>query len=200
MLFRSKHKPSLLTRSLNLIWPRSGLSRSSKYLMHRVKRIRATPRVIALGFAAGAFASFTPFVGFHFVVAAVLAAVIGGNVLASALGTCVGNPLTFPFIWLSTYNVGGFLLGYDHRDELSLSMPDGTFWLLFTNPVEFWQVFWGALGPVLVPMMLGSLPLGIVCALIMYFTLYPAVEGYQKRRKQKLQRRRFGRPDMANSQ
>jgi uncharacterized protein (DUF2062 family) len=153
-----------------------------------------------LGFAAGAFASFTPLVGFHFIVAAVLALVVGGNVVASALGTCVGNPLTFPFIWLSTYNLGGYLLGYDHREELTLSMPDGMFWLFFSSPGEFWNAFWGALGPVLVPMTLGSLPLGIICAVIIYFVLYPAVEGYQHRRRQKLKRRRFARHDVAQPQ
>ena len=192
MLFKPKHKPSMLMRCQNLVWPRTGIMRAWRYLWHRLHRIRATPHVIALGFAAGAFASFTPFVGLHFILAGVLAAAIGGNVIASAFGTCVGNPISFPFIWLSTYNLGGALLGYDQLEEINLSLPDGTFWLLFTNPVEFFKVFWEAAGPLIVPMLLGSLPLGLIVALITYFLIYPAVEGYQHRRRERLARRRLG--------
>ena len=57
---------------------------------------------VAAGVAAGAFTSFTPFMGLHFLFAALFAWAIRGNLLASALGTFVGNPLTFPFIWAAT--------------------------------------------------------------------------------------------------
>ena len=30
--------------------------------------------------------------------------------IAGAIGTCVGNPLTFPFIWASTYELGHIIL------------------------------------------------------------------------------------------
>ena len=36
---------------------------------------------------------------------------IGGNFIAAVLGTWVGNPASFPFIWLATFNTGNFLLG-----------------------------------------------------------------------------------------
>ncbi len=189
----------MLNRLQNLIWPRLGFRRFAIYLGHRLSRIRATPHVIALGFAAGAFASFTPFVGFHFVIGALVAVIVGGNLLASALGTCIGNPISFPFIWLSTYNVGGYLLGYGQRDEIDLSLPDGTWSLLLKNPPQFWDVFWGALGPVVKPMLLGSIPLGLICGVITYFALYPIIEGYQRRRRERLQRRRVRRQDFSAS-
>ncbi len=198
MLFKPRQKPSTLLRIQNVLWPRSGLRRGYRYLWHRVTRIKATPHVIAMGFAAGAFASFTPFVGLHFIIGGLLALLIGGNVVASAFGTCIGNPLTFPFIWLSTFNLGGFLLGYDQRDEITLALPDGAFWLFFTSPLEFSEAFVAAVGPVLWPMLLGSLPLGIVTAVIIYFTIYPAVEGYQHRRQEKLARRKFAGPKPVN--
>ncbi len=198
MLFKPRQKPSLTNRAQNLIWPRSGLRRAVTYLWHRLVRIRATPHVIALGFAAGAFASFTPFVGMHFIIAGIIALMIGGNVLASALGTCVGNPLTFPFIWLSTFNLGGFILGYDQRDEIDLALPDGMWLLLFKSPSEFWAIFWGAIGPVLTPMMLGCIPIGLISSVIVYFLLYPVVEGFQHRRKARLERRKLPRTSAAN--
>ncbi|MGI9462765.1 MAG: DUF2062 domain-containing protein [Aestuariivirgaceae bacterium] len=168
------------------------------YLWHRLIRIQATPHVISLGFAAGAFASFTPFVGLHFILAGVLALLVGGNILASALGTCIGNPLTFPFIWLSTFNLGGFILGYDQRSEIDLTLPDGMWLLMFKDPSEFWSIFWAAIGPVLTPMMLGSIPLGVTIAVIIYFIVYPAVEGFQHRRKALLARRKLATSSAPN--
>ena len=190
MLFKPKEKPSMLFKAQNVLWPRTGLRRAYTYLWHRMHRIRATPHVIAIGLAAGAFASFTPFVGLHFLVGGLFALIVGGNVLASAIGTCVGNPLTFPFIWLSTYNLGGYLMGYDQRDEMTLALPDGTFMLLFKNPLMFFEVFWDAIGPVVVPMLLGSVPLGLITGTIVYFASYPAVASYQSRRKERLLRRK----------
>ena len=37
--------------------------------------------------------------------------VVRGNYLAAAIGTAVGNPWTFPFIWAGTYRLGSFMLG-----------------------------------------------------------------------------------------
>lgn len=151
--------------------------------------------MISLGLAAGAFSSFTPFVGFHFIIGGLVALIIGGNILASALGTCVGNPVTFPFIWLATFNLGGFLLGYDHRDAINLALPEGAFWMLFQNPIGFFEAFGNSIGPVLWPMMLGSLPLGLITAVIVYFASYPAVESYQHRRRERMLRRKFAAPN-----
>ena len=71
--------------------------RSGQYVTKRILRLTATPHAVAAGVAAGAFTSFTPFMGLHFLLAAVLAWMVRGNLLAPALGTFVGNPLTFPF-------------------------------------------------------------------------------------------------------
>lgn len=174
-----------------MIWPRRGLRRAWTYIWHRVTRISATPHVIAIGFAAGAFASFTPFVGFHFIVGGILALIVRGSVLASALGTSVGNPLTFPFIWYATYNLGGYLLGYAHRGDISITFPEGMALMLFTDPAGFWQIFWDALGPLIIPMLVGSLPLGLTVAVISYLLVRPAVTGYQSRRKIKLEKQRL---------
>ena len=34
-----------------------------------------------------------------------------GSILASALGTFFGSPLTFPLIWITTFNIGNWFLG-----------------------------------------------------------------------------------------
>jgi len=190
VLFSPREKRGLVHKTRNFIWPRKGLQRAWIYIWHRVTRIAATPHVIALGFACGAFASFTPFVGFHFILAGIIAFSVGGSVIASALGTSVGNPLTFPFIWVSTYEFGSFLLGKEAVHNAHIQMPDGMLKLLFTHPVVFWDVFWGALGPYIVPMIVGSIPLGILIATICYVIVRPAVDAYQATRKARIAKRR----------
>ena len=173
----------------NFFWPEIGFQRAAKYISYKVNRISGSPHAIALGFAAGAFASFTPLIGFHFVVAALLAWAIGGNLLASAIGTSVGNPLTFPFIWFVTHNTGSFLLGQKGREEISIALPDAGMKLLFTDPARFFAELWTGLEPVFFPMCVGSIPLGLSGAIVAYLVLKPAVTKYKARRKKLREKR-----------
>ena len=111
MILKRRTAVGFWRKTRNVFWPEIGFNRAAKYMSHKVNRISGSPHAIALGFAAGAFASFTTAVGFHFFLAAIVAWVIGGNILTSAIGTVVGNPLTFPFIWFATHNVGSVMLG-----------------------------------------------------------------------------------------
>jgi len=138
----------------------------------------AMPVVRSLGIAFGAAVSFTPFIGFHFALAALLTWSIGGNILASAIGTVVGNPWTFPFIWIWCYRLGSWMLGSGHVElpaDLSLSF-------IFDNP---WRV--------LLPMFLGSLPTGLVAWIAVYWPVRRMVEGYHHRRSRRRERRRKAR-------
>lgn len=186
MLFTPRKKPSLASRMRNLVWPRGGLRRASLYIWRRVTRISAPPHYIALGFACGVFASFTPYVGFHFIIAGIIAFVLRGSILASALGTSFGNPLSFPFIWYATYNLGAFLLGFEPRSSIEISFPEGMMMMLFTDPGGFWRAFWAGLGPYIAPMTVGALPLGFIAGAIFYFIVKPAVKSYQNRRRDRL--------------
>lgn len=193
MLFRRRHGPTLSQRIKGFLWPRRGLHRGWRYLWHRVTRISATPHTIALGVAAGAFASFTPFMGLHFIIAAAIALALGGSVVASAIGTAVGNPLTFPFIWLSTYNLGAMLLGYRQRTHVHINLPDNMLRLLLTEPGRLWRAFWYAIDPYVIPMIIGGIPLGLACGVAVYFIVRSAVAGYQRRRQARLCRERQAR-------
>ena len=111
MLFRRRTREGLLQRFRVSLWPRRSLGRSAQYFWKRILRLSASPHAIAAGVAAGAFAAFLPFLGLHILIAAGLAWVLRGNVLAAALGTAaVGNPLSYPLIWAATYAGGRFLL------------------------------------------------------------------------------------------
>ena len=189
-MFARREKPGLLRRVWLFIFPPGGLKRAWTYVWHRTKRISATPHAIAAGFAAGAFVSCTPFIGFHFILAGILAWFLRGSILASALGTAVGNPLTFPFIWWATYNLGGLILGYDLKSEITIDLPHGFGMMLFTRPGEFFSMFWEAMSPLIVPMLVGSLPIGLPLGAGFYFLVRKAVSEYQERRRARLAARR----------
>src|SRR5690625_493920 len=117
MVFGRRKPQSLLSRLRALLWPRRGFRQSARYIAHRLSRLPSTPYRIAAGFACGAAVSFTPLIGFHFLSAALLALVVRGNLIASALGTVVGNPWTFPFIWAWTFAFGRWMIGHARSIE-----------------------------------------------------------------------------------
>lgn len=171
MLFRRK-KPEQFWKKLRVaIWPRRSWWRSLQYIAKRVLRLSASPHVVAIGFAAGVFASFTPFIGFHFVICFSLAYVLRGNMIAAALGTWLGNPLTFPFIWFYTYKLGNLIL-HGHQGELSMRQVSG----------QLLHVSFGNIIEILKPMAIGGVLLGVPTAIISYFIIKRLVFVYQRSR------------------
>lgn len=174
-MFRRRTRLPWVRRIRDLFWPRMGWRRSTIYVAHRIGRLPGSAYSIAAGFACGAAISFTPFMGFHFVLAALLALVVRGNVLASAIGTVVGNPWTFPAIWLVTYRAGRGVLGEDPYRGLPAGIGIG---YIFDNP---WQVF--------LPMAVGGVICGVVAWFAFFFPVRAVVAAYQTRRT----RRRMAR-------
>ncbi|MEX1060148.1 MAG: DUF2062 domain-containing protein [Methyloceanibacter sp.] len=177
MLFRRREAESLLERMRVHLWPRRSWSRSSRYVVYRLKRLSDTPHAVALGFAIGVFTAVTPFLGTHMVMAALLAWVIGGSVVAALLGTFVGNPLTYPLFWYSTYEVGNLMLRGE-VDQQRIDLSGG----IFQKSLE-------QLWPILKPMTLGSIPVGLALAALSYVLVKPMVEAYKHRRRRELELR-----------
>ena len=200
MILKRRKSVGWTRKVRNFFWPEIGFPRAARYISHKVNRISGSPHAIALGFAAGAFASFTPLIGFHFVVAAVVAWAVGGNLLASAIGTSVGNPLTFPFIWFITHNTGSFLLGQEGREEIAITAPEAGMKLMFTDPGRFFTELWAGLEPVFFPMCVGSVPLGLSCGITAYLVLKPAVAKYKKRRQKQREKRMAVLRDRRNAE
>ncbi len=135
----------------------------------RVLRLTASPHAISAGVAAGVFASFTPLLGLHFIIAFVVAYIIAGNFLAAASGTFFGNPITFPFIWASTYNLGNFVLSGETPEEGAEVPAEIEEISLFENGLSgIWDAILGIWEPVIKPMMIGGIPLGIFFGIIGY--------------------------------
>lgn len=178
MLFGRRARPTRLERLRIALWPRRSFLRSFAYYKHRVLRLQASPHAIAAGVAAGAFASCTPLVGFHFLLSFLVAWVIGGSMIAAAFGTAVGNPLTFPLIWVSSFQIGSLVLGGvkappPHHVELSFSTLTSSF---------------STLWPTLKPMLLGGLIMGTILGGVLYMLVRSAVVVSQGMRAERLAR------------
>lgn len=174
-MFKRRTPLPLIRRLREFVWPRAGWRRTVLYLAHRIGRVPGTPYRIAAGFACGAAVSFTPFMGFHFILAALLALLIRGNVIASAFGTAVGNFWTFPFIWIWTYNLGRWLLGEVGESRLPVHLS------LHYIIDNFWEVFW--------PMTVGGLPTAVVAWFAFFWPVRAVVLQYQRRRERRLRKR-----------
>jgi uncharacterized protein (DUF2062 family) len=181
--------PGLLSKLQNSIWPRSGFKRAILYVWHRVRRIGATPHSIALGFATGVFMGFNPLLGFHLLLAALICWAIGGSFIAAAVGTLVCNPVMCPLMMLGNYQVGMLLIGERIREDFVFEGPKLTFDYFVTDPLQVASELWDILAPVFLPMMLGSILLGLAVAVPVYFAARAFVDAHQRRRRSRLRTR-----------
>jgi uncharacterized protein len=169
LILKRKYPESLLVRLRLMVWPRRSFFRSFSYFDKRILRLRATPRSIAIGLAAGVFAACSPLLGFHIVMALAIAWVLSGNLVAAALGTAFCNPLTFPLIVAGDMKLGALVL---HQPSAPDAAPEtiGNLWSL-DHLSHLWR-------PVLEPMLVGSIPLGLACALIAYLAASRVLHAY----------------------
>lgn len=207
MVFKRRDKPPLLSRLREWFYPRRGYRRGIEYLGHRVRRLPDTPHRIALGFACGAFVSFTPLFGFHLFIGAGLAWALRGNIFASVIGTLVGNPLTTPIIAALSLTLGRRILGHGvsgrdfGRIAEAFSQAAVGIWESTLSLFGFGHAQWGKLNlffyDMVWPYLVGGLLPGIVTAIACYYLVRPLVAAYQARRRVTMLRRAKERLDAA---
>ena len=77
-----------------------------KLQKYRLTKIKDFPESVAVGMAWGVSVSFTPLLGFHLIICYLGTWLMRGNIIAATVGTVIGNPWTFPFIFYLDYKVG----------------------------------------------------------------------------------------------
>lgn len=118
------------------------------------------PQEIAAGIALGNFIGFIPLIGTHTVMAIAFASLLRLNTLIVLLGTQISNPLSFPFQIFLSAEVGNLIL-------------NGSFLEIeFSREIDY-------LSHYLVPILIGSLILGLAVSMVSYFS----VKGLLRRRK-----------------
>ena len=193
-MFRRRTPLTRLRQIRSVVWPERGFRRLFAYLFQRVVRLPGTSASIAIGVASGVAASFLPFVGLHFLIAALLAILLRGNVLASAIGTFFGNPWTFLFIWVSDYRLGVWLLKQSgHGDQfvalnlqqLADIMTIFMHFFTFSGDVD-WQQVAGPFEQVFLPMTIGGTVLAILSWLVAFVFCYYSLVGWRAHRAKRL--------------
>lgn len=198
MVFKRRDTRSWLQATGHFFYPKGGWSRAVYYVLHRLRRLPDPPHRIARGVAAGVFVCFTPFFGFHFFLAAGLAFIMQGNILASLLATFFGNPITFPIIVAVSLELGHWMVGQPgavHLPQIFNEFTRASFELwtnvtaIFTTDVAHWDRLHRFFSHVFYPYLVGGIVPGIITAIAMYSLTLPAVAAYQKRRLKKLKAR-----------
>lgn len=157
--------------------------------MHQLSRLPGSSYSIACGFAFGSAISFTPFVGLHLIIGGVLAWLFGGNVLAAWIGTLVGNPWTFPFIWLGLYKLGNWMLQGDEQAD----PPNFTdvFSQMWEAALSFdLAAFAEGVSSVIVPMTVAGIPCFIIAWVVSYFPMKYLVDSFKQKRVKRMLKKR----------
>lgn len=147
-------------------WPRVSWNRSGRYVMKRMLRMKASPHKIAIGCAAGVFASITPLIGVQMAMAGAIALILRGSIAAAMLATFFGNPLSWPIIWGATYALGSAMIGQPGAAEAAALLPGDDPFL-----------------PILYTMLIGSIPIGLASAAVSYGVVARMVSAVQTPRR-----------------
>lgn len=196
MVFKRRDKRSFLRILWELIYPKGGWTRAFHYVKHRVRRLPDPPHRIARGVFAGVMTSFTPLFGLHFLTAALIAKTMQGNIIAAVMATFFGNPITFPFIAVSSLQMGHWILGskYDEGSEHSVMSNFGGAWhdlkhnfgAMFDESTAHWGRLHDFYDTVFLPYLVGGLVLGPIAGIVCYYLSVPVIAAYKNRRKGRL--------------
>ncbi len=193
MVFKRRDRRPIWKIATEVLWPRGGWGRAARYVQHRLHRLPDPPERIARGIFAGVFTTFTPFYGLHFIVAASLAFIMRGNIVAALLATFFGNPLTYLPIGVIAMKTGYWMLGMNKDPSLHGSLGQkfaeagADFWnnilSIFNGARPDWHGLSIFYHEVFFPYMIGGLLPGIIAGLIAYYLSVPVIRVYQSHRQ-----------------
>lgn len=129
-----------------------------KRIAVRLLRLNNSPHEIALGIAIGVFIGILPVYGLHTVLVVIAAILVrSANKIAIFLGTSISLPPTIPPITWAGYEIGRYILK-GRFEPLSWSVFRN---ITFQKICSYYQ-----------PLFLGSVILGIICAVIFYLLAF----------------------------
>ena len=153
-----------------------------------VIKLRSSPRAIAGGLSLGTFIAFTPTVGVQIILAFVIATMFNMNRPAAMIPVWITNPITVAPIY--TFN---YWLGSKVWDGPPLSEVSGLFIDIGRTMarLEFWNIkeqFLAVLQmgrEILIPLLIGSMAIGLVAGLMTYFFSLKLLSIFFSRRTKK---------------
>jgi uncharacterized protein (TIGR03546 family) len=135
----------------------------------RLLKAHNAPHEIALGVAIGSFIAILPVYGLHTVLCVIAAILIPrANKLAILLGTNISLPPTVATITWTAYDIGRLLLVNKNYPPLSW---DYIKHFKISSAMEFYY-----------PLFIGSLVLGLLCAVVLYLITLVLANHFRKKR------------------
>ena len=129
------------------------LLRIIKLQKYKITKIKDFPESVAVGMAWGVAVSFTPLLGFHLIICYLGTWLMKGNLIAATVGTIIGNPWTFPFIFYLDYKVGT---------------------TIFLERIDFYEFkisfFVEHFEDLFYPTLLGSFPIAVIMWFVTFYT------------------------------
>ena len=124
-----------------------------KLQKYKITKIKDFPESVAIGIAWGVAVSFTPLLGFHLIICYLGTWLMKGNLIAATVGTIIGNPWTFPFIFYLDYKVGT---------------------TIFLERIDFYEFkisfFVEHFEDLFYPTLLGSFPIAVIMWFVTFYT------------------------------
>lgn len=181
-----KTKRTLKMNIKEFFYPSIGFRAWFRYMTLSLTRKPATSHQIALGVAIGVFITFIPLIGFHCILAACISYLLSANIVSALIGTLIGNPWTFPFIWAWTLKLGNFILYQKGIPPEHMHLITKLHNIMHLSLHEIVDL---AL-QVIYPMTIGGVPTGLLFALAFYFIVKYNVDKYRLLRKKILEKKR----------
>jgi uncharacterized protein (DUF2062 family) len=146
------------------------LKRQFQSFYEKFISLKGEPAQIAAGLAIGVFVGVTPTIPFHTAIIVLIGLLFRQNITAGYLGAwIVSNPLTVPFLYLSQYELGRFLLGIERS---RFALPDYT---LGSVTALGWEI--------LLPLLAGGILMAPFFAVPAYFVANRLITAIRMRRK-----------------
>lgn len=155
--------------------------RIKRFFVYRVLSLDDTPHRIALGVAIGIFVTWTPTIGLQMVLAVALSLLLRANKFVGVPFVWLSNPFTVVPIYGPSYMLGSHMLGGKYT------------WSAFTGAIAEASQYDGGLIdkmcawltatlPIIAPLWLGSVVVGLALALVTYPAIYWGVGAYRRHR------------------
>lgn len=141
---------------------------------------------LARGFAFGVAVSFTPFIGFHIILILLFSLLFRSSFMAGVIGSLVGNPITFPFIWIIVFWTGRHLVAENMEAYSSQEVINSLLNLKDVILQQDAQAISLAYEEFLYPMIIGCIPYFLASYVVFYYISYYMIESYRKKRFEKI--------------
>jgi len=162
----------------------------AKAEIHKLMELPDRPHAVAMGVACGVFVGFTPLVGIKTILAFILAIFMRGNRLAAVVVVNLHDVLLplAPFFVYIQYQLGGFLMGRVHHQSrlTEIVWPPWEEWFSVATIKSVCTLY--NLKIILnegMPLLLGSVIVGLAVAPISYYITLRALQKAQARRAER---------------